>query len=75
MDVEIGIQNVTRPVSFATDKSADEVSAAISEAVGQGTVVDLTDVKGRRIVIPGKAIGYAIVGSETSHPVGFGALG
>ncbi|PLS31160.1 ATP-binding protein [Bifidobacterium margollesii] len=74
MDVEIGIQNVARPVTFATDKSADEVSGAIAEAVKNGAVVDLTDTKGRRIVVPGGAIGYAIVGSETSHPVGFGNL-
>lgn len=74
MDVEIGIRNVTRPVTFDSNQTADEVSAAIAEAVGNGGVVDLTDSKGRRIVIPATAIGYAIVGSETSHPVGFGAL-
>ena len=33
MDVEIGIQNVARPVTFSPDKSADEVSAAIRGAV------------------------------------------
>ena len=74
MDVEIGIRNVARAVNFATDKSADEVSDAISEAVADATVVDLTGTKGRRIVVPGNAIGCAIVGSETSHLVGFGAL-
>ncbi|PJM73687.1 ATP-binding protein [Bifidobacterium primatium] len=74
MDVEIGIQNVARPVSFVTDKSADEISDAIAAAVADGTVVDVTDTKGRRIVVPGKVIGYAIVGSDTTHPVGFGAL-
>ncbi len=74
MDVEIGIINVARPVNFATEASADEVSKAIDEAVSNNSVVNLTDSKGRRIVIPAQSIGYAIIGSETSHPVGFGAL-
>ena len=74
MDVEIGIQNVARPVTFSTDKSAAEVSAAIREAVENKSTVELSDTKGRCIVVPGAAIGYAIVGSDTTHPVGFGAL-
>lgn len=74
MDVEIGIRNVAKPVTFTTDKSANEVSAAIAKAVAEKTTVDITDNKGRRIIVPGEAVGYAIVGSETAHPVGFGAL-
>ena len=53
MDIELGIQNVARPVNFSTDESADNVSQAIAQAV---------------------ALGYAIIGSETKHAVGFGTL-
>lgn len=72
MNVEIGIQNVARPVSFTTDQSADEVIAALREA--KGDVADLVDDKGRHILIPTSAIGYAVIGSQTRRPVGFGAL-
>lgn len=72
MNVEIGIQNVARPVSFSTNKSADEVISVLREA--KGGVADLVDDKGRHILIPTSALGYAIVGSDTQHPVGFGAL-
>ena len=62
MDIELGIQNVSRSVNFSTDESADNAT------------IDLTDDKGRRIIVPAKALGYAIIGSETKHAVGFGTL-
>lgn len=74
MDIELGIQNVARPVNFSTDESADNVSQAIAQAVADNTTIDLTDDKGRRIIVPSKALGYAIIGSETKHAVGFGTL-
>ncbi|NMN00140.1 ATP-binding protein [Bifidobacterium sp. DSM 109958] len=74
MDIELGVQNVARPVTFSTEASADEVGAVIADAVASGKVIDLTDDKGRRIVVPAAALGYAIIGSETKHAVGFGAL-
>ena len=81
MDIELGIQNVARPVNFSTDESADNVSQAIAQAVADNTTIDLTDDKGRRIIVPAKALvvpagslGYAIIGSETKHAVGFGTL-
>lgn len=74
MDIELGIQNVARPVNFSTDESADNVSQAIAQAVADNATIDLTDDKGRRIIVPTKALGYAIIGSETKHAVGFGTL-
>ncbi len=74
MDIELGIQNVARPVNFSTDESADNVSQAIAQAVADNTTIDLTDDKGRLIIVPAKALGYAIIGSETKHAVGFGTL-
>lgn len=74
MDIELGIRNVARAVTFSTEESADQVNEAIAKAVAEGTPIDLTDDKGRRIIVPSEALGYAIVGSETKHAVGFGAL-
>ncbi|KFI56086.1 DUF3107 domain-containing protein [Bifidobacterium callitrichos] len=74
MDIEFGIRNVARAVTFSTDESADSVNATIAQAVADGKPIELTDDKGRRIIVPADALGYAIVGSETKHAVGFGAL-
>ncbi len=74
MDIELGIQNVARAVTFSTEDSADAVNAVINAAVTENKPIMLKDDKGRTIVVPAGALGYAIVGSETKHAVGFGAL-
>lgn len=74
MDVEFGIQNVARPVNFSTKDSAESVEQVISDALDNGKTINLTDDKGRHIVVPAGALGYAMIGSETKHAVGFGAL-
>ena len=45
MDIELGIQNVARTVTFSTEQSADEVNAAIADAVENGKTINLTDDK------------------------------
>lgn len=62
MDIELGIQNVARTVTFSTEQSADEVNTAIADAVENGKTINLTDDKGRRIVVPAGSLGYAIIG-------------
>ncbi|NMM92893.1 DUF3107 domain-containing protein [Bifidobacterium oedipodis] len=74
MDIELGIQNVARPVNFSTDDTADAVSDVIAKATANHQPIVLTDDKGRHIIVPADALGYAIIGSETKHAVGFGAL-
>lgn len=74
MDVELGMMHCPRPVTFSTDSSAEEVNAALVEAQTKGAVADLIDDKGRHILVNGAALGYAIVGSQTRRPVGFGSL-
>lgn len=72
MEVRIGVQNVSREISLDTDMSADAVAKAVAEAVAGGTL-DLTDSKGRRVVVPSNALGYVDIGEEAKHRVGFGS--
>lgn len=76
MDVEIGIQNVARPVRFSmkrTDQdTADTIAAALRDAAASGSVAQFTDEKGETVLVNGKLIGYAIVGEEEPRHVGFG---
>ena len=74
MNIELGIQNVPRAVTFSTEDSAENVNKTITEALDTDKPIALTDDKGRQIIVPAGALGYAIVGSETKHAVGFGAL-
>ncbi|WP_018142720.1 DUF3107 domain-containing protein [Alloscardovia criceti] len=74
MLVEIGVQNVGKALTFETKESAQDVSAKINEAISAQRTLELTDEKGRTFVVPVTTLAYAIVGSESTHPVGFGAL-
>lgn len=74
MEIELGIRNVTGAVTFNTDEPADQVGAAINQAIANHEPITLTDTKDRHIIVPADALGYAIIGSETRHAVGFGAL-
>ena len=40
MDIELGIQNVARTVTFSTEQSADEVNNVIAEAVENGKTIN-----------------------------------
>ncbi|GAA4905746.1 DUF3107 domain-containing protein [Tessaracoccus lubricantis] len=74
MEVKIGITDVAREVSIETISSSDEVVQALREAVDNSGLFELTDEKGRRVVIPAARVGYLDIGSASVRAVGFGAV-
>lgn len=70
MEVRIGVQNVAREIVLETDMTADAVAKAVGSLAG-GTTLDLTDQKGRRVIVPAGSVGYVEIGEETKHRVGF----
>ena len=74
MEIKIGITNIAREVTFETDATPDEVAQKVREAVAESSLLDLTDDKGRRILVPGERLGYVDLGSPSARAVGFGAL-
>jgi len=72
VEVKIGVQNSGRELVIESDKTADEVSAAVSAAVADGGVLSLTDDKGRRLVVPVSALAYIEIGEPAVRKVGFG---
>ena len=75
MEVKIGVQNVARELSIETDQSAEEVAAAVRSAVSDpGGILDLTDSKGRQILVPVAALAYVQVGDSEKGRVGFGTV-
>jgi DNA-binding transcriptional regulator/RsmH inhibitor MraZ len=71
VEIRIGIQNVSREIVMETDLTADAAAKAVEKALA-GSVLDLTDDKGRRVVVPAAAIGYVELGEESKRRVGFG---
>jgi hypothetical protein len=66
VDITIGVQNLPRELVIESDQSADEVTAAVTKALGGEAVLELVDTRGRRVLVPSASIGYV--------EIGFGAI-
>jgi hypothetical protein len=74
VDITIGAQNLPRELVIESDQSADEVTAAVTKALGGEAVLELVDTRGRRVLVPSASIGYVEIGTESKGRVGFGAI-
>ncbi|WP_166845983.1 DUF3107 domain-containing protein [Isoptericola sp. BMS4] len=74
MEITIGVQNQARELVVETDESADAVATTVREALDAGGVLELTDSRGRRVLVPTAALGYVELGAEEPRKVGFGAI-
>jgi len=74
VEVNIGVQNVAREIAIETDASPAEVAKAIEVALTDGGVLRLTDTKGRELLVPGRALGWVMVGESEKSKVGFGQI-
>ena len=74
MDVRIGISDISRELQVRTTSSADEIAAALDEALTNNSTFELADDKGRRVIVPVTKLAYLDLGPDEGRPVGFGAL-
>lgn len=74
MDIELGIQNVARTVTFSTEQSAGEVNAAIADARGERQDHQSDGRQRPSHRGAGRLARLRLHGSETKHAVGFGNL-
>jgi len=76
VDVRIGVTNTPKEITveLADDTDVDALVADVESAVGgDGAVLWLTDVRGRRVGVPAERIAYVDIGADGAHnPVGFG---
>ncbi len=73
MDIKIGIQDTPREVQLDSEETPEAVSARVSEAIASGSLLTLTDDRGRTVMIPGAKIAYVEIGAPSTRKVGFGA--
>lgn len=73
MEITVGIQNVTREIVIDSPLSASEASKIVAAAIA-GASLELTDTKGKVVVVPTSAIAYVEIGSEERARVGFGTI-
>jgi hypothetical protein len=75
VEVKIGIQSVPRELFVETESSAEDVEAALKEAVAaEAGILVLTDAKGGKVLVPAEKIAYLEFGGTEPRRVGFNSL-
>ncbi|ATZ24614.1 DUF3107 domain-containing protein [Streptomyces lavendulae] len=75
MEVKIGVQHAPREIVLESDLSAEELESAVVAALsGTAPLLSLTDVKGRKVLVPSDRLSYVDLGEPSVRKVGFGAL-
>ena len=75
MEVKIGVQHANRELVLESEQSPEEVQQAVAAALsGKSGLLQLTDDKGRRVIIPADRLAYVEIGEVSIRKVGFGAI-
>ena len=72
MEVKIGISDSPRELVFSSAQTPEELEKQVVAALDGGSVLSLTDEKGRRILVQTAKIAYIEIGPADSRRVGFG---
>ena len=75
MEVKIGVQHANRELVLESEQTPEEVEKAVAEALaGKTGLLQLTDEKGRKVLIPADRLAYVEIGEVSIRKVGFGAI-
>ncbi|MET8292729.1 DUF3107 domain-containing protein [Streptomyces racemochromogenes] len=75
MEVKIGVQHAPREIVLESGLSAEELEGIVAEALtGTAPLLSLTDIKGRKVLVPSDRLAYVDLGEPAQRKVGFGAL-
>jgi hypothetical protein len=71
MEIRIGIQHVNREVVLESNEALPAVQKSIDAALSAGSLLTLTDEKGRTVIVPGDKIAFIEIGAQSAGRVGF----
>ena len=71
MEIRIGVQHVNREVVLESNETLAAVQKSIDAALSSGSLLTLTDEKGRTVMVPGDKIAFIEIGAQTASRVGF----
>ena len=72
VEIKIGVVDTPREIAVETEETLEAVTKAIESAVEKGTLLSLTDSRGRTVLVPAAKIAYVEIGPASSRKVGFG---
>lgn len=70
MEITIGVLHLPRELVVETDKASQAVAEDVRKSLESGAPLDLTDTRGRRVIVPAATVGYVEIAEET-RKVGF----
>lgn len=71
MEITIGIADSSRQLTVTVEESPDEVQKKVLAALSGDDTLQLTDDKGRRVIVPAPQIAFVEIGPADSRRVGF----
>jgi hypothetical protein len=76
VEIKIGVHSTPRELVADVAMTAEELVTQVEAALRgpEGTLLQLTDVKGRRLIVVPTHLAYVEIGEPESRRVGFGAL-
>jgi hypothetical protein len=75
MEVKVGVKGVARELVLETDLTPDDVAAIVQSCSSDPSAIfDLTDARGRRVLVPAEKLAYVEIGEQEARRVGFGAM-
>ena len=73
VDIKIGVQDTPREITIESAQSPEDVTKLVEAALNSGSLLSLTDDRGRTILVPGSKIAYVEIGPASTRKVGFGS--
>lgn len=74
MKVTFNFRSGVGPLTLDLPGEEADVLDQIKKAIEDSDVLDFTDTKGDRVIIPSTVIGYVMVPTTSAHKVGFGRI-
>lgn len=71
MEIRIGVQQSTREIVLDMEDDAAKVAKLVADSIANGEILDLTDAKGRRVMVPVAKLAYVEFGIAAATRVGF----
>jgi hypothetical protein len=71
MEIRIGVQQATREIVLEMEDDAAKVAKIVADSIAKNEVLDLTDAKGRRVMVPVAKLAYVEFGGIAAARVGF----
>lgn len=71
MDIKFGFADTARELVISVDGEQEELAQKIDAALGENSVLELQDEKGRKYIIRTERVIYVEIGATKPHAVGF----